>query len=49
MGWDDGMVSSSILAQLLLWVLVGLQLDFEEVPAPLFMKIYSPNDLPYSI
>jgi hypothetical protein len=44
-----GMVNLQILVQLLLWVLVRVPSDFEEVPFPSSMHIHSPDVLLCSI
>jgi len=49
MGKDGEMVGLSILAQLLMWVLVGFPSDSMDVPYLSLMGIRSPNDLSYSI
>jgi hypothetical protein len=42
-GLGYGMVNSQILVQLLLWVLVRVPSDCEEVPFPSYMDIHSPD------
>jgi hypothetical protein len=42
-GLGYGMINSSILAQLLPWVLLRVPSDCEEVPFPSYMDIHSPN------
>jgi hypothetical protein len=41
MGLGYGMVNSQILTQLIPWVMVRVPLDYEEVPFPSSVDIYS--------